>query len=46
MFAEVEAEVKSLHPYEVSEIVSLKATNVNVNESYMKWMLESTKSQK
>ncbi len=41
MFSEIETSVKKLHPYEVPEIVALKATNVN--KAYMEWMLESTK---
>ena len=41
MFDEIEKSVKKLHPYEVPEIVAVKATNVN--KAYMDWMLESTK---
>ncbi len=41
MFDEIEKSVKKLHPYEVPEIVAVKATNVN--KAYMDCMLESTK---
>ena len=41
MFSEVEEAVKKLHPYDVPEIVALKASNVN--KAYMDWVLESTK---
>ena len=42
LFEEVEQVVKSLHPYEVPEIVGMPASNVNTQ--YMKWVLESTKA--
>ena len=42
LFEEVEQVVKSLHPYEVPEIVGMPASNVNT--PYMKWVLESTKA--
>ena len=40
LFKELEQAVKENHPYEVPEIVALKATNVN--KPYMDWVIEST----
>ena len=40
LFSELESEVKQLHPYEVPEIVGVKASNVN--QPYLKWVIEST----
>ena len=41
LFGDLEAEVKQLHPYDVPEVVAVKATNVN--QPYLNWVMESTK---
>ena len=41
LFTELEGEVKHLHPYEVPEIVGVKASNVN--HPYLKWVMDTTK---
>ena len=40
LFEKVSEEVKGLHPYEVPEIVAVKANNVN--KPYMDWVIENT----
>ena len=40
LFTDLEAEVNQLHPYDVPEIVAVRATNVN--QPYLNWVRQST----
>lgn len=42
-FEKVKTELEKILPYEIPQIIEIKATNVN--ESYLKWLRESLKIQ-
>jgi len=43
VYPELEAKVKQIHPYDVPEIVAIKAEAVQ--DDYLKWVYEQTKKQ-